>query len=77
MPAANAKTAEFLAPSQMACGVKGGLDASVHEKRAAFETKGDDDTWVALSVDACNAFSMNVLASILDGIFLYAPTLAR
>ena len=51
----------------MACEVKGGLYASVHEMRADVETKGYDDTWVAVSVDARNAFNLILRAAILDG----------
>ena len=44
MPLANKEAAAFLAPSQVACGVKGGLNASVHELSDVIERFGHLDS---------------------------------
>lgn len=72
MPNANAEAADFLAPFQVECRVKSGLDASVHKMRVALEQYGHDDDWISVSVDARNSFNMISRAAILAGIHAHA-----
>jgi hypothetical protein len=48
---------EYLAPHQVAVGVKSGCDLVVHEVRSAIDEHGADDAYVLVRVDARNAFN--------------------
>ena len=68
IPTSIGEAKTHLQPLQVGCGVKEGLDAIVHDARAAIVKLGHDPTYTAVSVDACNAFNRTSRAEMLKQI---------
>jgi Reverse transcriptase (RNA-dependent DNA polymerase) len=68
---------EYLAPHQVAVGVKSGCDLVVHEVRSAIDEHGADDAYVLVRVDARNAFNTAKRANMLTAFEQHVPALAR
>ena len=77
MPASIAEAKAHLAPLQVGCGVKAGLEAIVHDALDALVRLGHDSTYIAVSVDACNAFNRTSRAEMLRQTAEHSPSLIR
>jgi hypothetical protein len=69
--------AEYLAPHQLAVGVKTGWDVVAHGVRAAIEKYSQDDGRALLRIYAENAFNKVSHAAILDVALTHVPGMAR
>ena len=65
VPASISEAKAHLAPLQVGCGVKVGLDSIVHDARDALFNLGHDSTYIVVSVDACNVFNRTSRAEML------------
>ena len=77
MPTSIDEAKTHLQPLQVGCGVKAGLDAIVHDARDAIVNLDHDPTYIAVSVDACNAFNRTSRAEMLRQTANHAPSLIR
>jgi hypothetical protein len=68
---------EYLAPHQVAVGLKSGCDLVVQEARSAIDEHGADDTYVLVCVDARNAFNKAKRANMLTAVEQHVPALER
>jgi Reverse transcriptase (RNA-dependent DNA polymerase) len=70
------KAREYLAPHQVAVGVKSGCDLVVHEVRSAIDEHGADDAYVLVCVHARKAFNRAKRANMLTAVEQHLPALA-